>query len=291
MYPRQFLTPIYMNLLGLFSGRGVQTISKLDSFLFNFPREVEIVADSSVSILLPPDPHYIGYLWKLHELHVSQAIANLAKSGDTVVDIGANVGYFSAYAVAAVGKQGKVFCLEPEPKNFTYLQQNCDRLQNNGFDCRAYKLAASNLAGRVNLRVHRLSTYHSIEDNAHELDRVEKIEGINTVRLDDWAESENISRISLLKIDTEGHEPRVLEGASRLYKARAIDYTILECRSEQIANYIDNFSQELKLYQLVWDGEKWCSCSAQSIENRTDCLLSLQPVSPDMLTRNAQIQL
>jgi len=289
MYPRKFLIPIYLNLLELSSGRGVQTLSKLDAFLFNFQREVEINADGSVSIFLPPDPHYIGYLFKLHELHVSQAIINLVKSGDVVVDIGANVGYFSAYAVAAVGKQGKVFCLEPEAKNFKYLKQNCDQLQSQGFDCQAYRIAASATAGQVNLRVHQLSTYHAIEDENHALEGVVKIEVIDTVRLDDWADSQNISHISLLKIDTEGHEPKVIEGASRLYKSQSIDYTILECRSEQIANYIDNFSHELQLHQLVWDGKKWHNCTAQSLEHRTDCLLSIQPVDPDLLTRNTEI--
>jgi FkbM family methyltransferase len=283
MYPEKLLIPLYRNLLRLSSGRGAHTLAKVDASLFNFQREIAINSDGSVSILLPPNPHFLGYLLKVHELHVSQAITRLVNEGDVVVDVGANIGYFSGWAAAAVGQQGQVFCLEPEIQNFEHLKTNCDWLKNRGFNCFAYQLGASSNNGQAELRIHRHSTYHSIEDEYHNLDKIERTETINLVRLDEWVKSQDIHKISLLKIDTEGHEPKVLEGASRLYEARAVNYTLLECRSEYISSYVDNFCKEFNLYQLVWDGHQWHDSTQQISNSKAECLLSVQPVSPESL--------
>jgi FkbM family methyltransferase len=283
MYPAKTLINLYRNLLRLSSGRGAHTLAKIDASLFKFQREIPINSDGSVSILIPPNPHFLGYVIKIHEQYVSQAITRLVKDGDVVVDVGANIGYFSAWAVATVGKQGQVFCLEPEVQNFEHLKVNCDWLKNKGFNCFACNLAASSTNGEATLRIHRHSTYHSIEDEYHHLDQVEGTQTINTVRLDDWADSQHIHKISLLKIDTEGHEPKVLEGASRLYEAGAVDYTLLECRSKYISSYVDDFCKEFNLYQLAWDGHQWNDSTLQPLNSKAECLLSVRPVHPASL--------
>jgi Methyltransferase FkbM domain len=129
------------------------------------------------------------------------------------------------------------------------------------------------------LNIHRYSTYHAIEDTHHQLDKVEGTQVIPTVTLDEWVQSQGLPKISLVKIDTEGHEPQVLEGARKLFENKAIDCTILECRSDYIANYIDEFVKTFKLHQFCWDGFNWNPVSLNKIENKTDCLLSTQPIS------------
>ncbi len=47
-------------------------------------------------------------------------------TGDTVVDIGANIGYYTLLMSNLVGNGGKVFAFEPEPKNFEILQKNLE---------------------------------------------------------------------------------------------------------------------------------------------------------------------
>ncbi|NEP01920.1 MAG: FkbM family methyltransferase [Symploca sp. SIO2E9] len=283
MYPDKFLLPLYRNILHLSLGRGEQTLAKIDALIFNLQRKTVIHCNKNISILLPPDPHFFRYLIKSHEQHVSNAISNLAKDGDVVVDVGANIGYFSAYAAAAVGKFGQVFCLEPEAKNFEYLKANCDLIQRSGFNCSAFQLAASSVSGQATLNIHRYSTYHAIEDEQHNLDKVENKQLIKTVTLDEWSQSQALTNISLLKIDTEGHEPKVLEGARQLFEARAIDFVILECRSDYLANFIDEFCKEFSLNQLVWDGQDWHQTTLQSLAYKTECLLSKEPISPTLL--------
>lgn len=283
MYPEQILIPLYQNILRLSLRRGEHTIAKIDTFLFKSQRKITINYENRICIILPPDPHFFRYLIKSHERHISDAIGKLAKNGDVFVDVGANIGYFSAYAAAAVGKQGQVFCFEPEAKNFKCLRVNCELIQRFGFNCSAYNLAVSSTSGKATLNIHRHSTHHAIEDDHHHLDKIENTQVISTVTLDEWTQSQSIKNISLLKVDAEGHEPRVLEGAKRLFEARAINFTILECRSKQLAMFIDNFCKEFSLYQLVWDGGSWRKNTVQSLKFSTECLLSTQPILPTSL--------
>jgi FkbM family methyltransferase len=283
MYLEKFLVPFYHTILRLSSGRGEHMLAKLDAFLFRANRHVTISDDDKISIIVPPDPHFFRYLLKSHERHISNVIGKLVKPGDVVIDVGANIGYFSAYAAVAVGKCGKVLCFEPEASNFEYLRANCDLWQKNGFKCSAINLAASATTGQATLNIHRFSTYHAIEDEHHRLDKIEGKQVINTITLDEWVSCCKLNSISLLKIDTEGHEAQVLEGAKTLFKAKVITNTILECRSDYLARLIDDFCQEYGLHQLVWDGHFWLKATLQSLSYRTECLLSTEPILPGSL--------
>lgn len=283
MYPESILRPLYRNALSLTKGRGEHTLAKIDSFLFKYKRQITINGAQQVKFIIPPDSHFFRYLIKTHEPHVEQAISKLAKPGDIVIDVGANIGYFSAYAASAVGKKGQVFCFEPENSNFAILQSNCESYNREGYNCSAYKLALSSHPGVATLNIHRHSTYHSLDDEHHILDKVEAQQTVETTTLDSWIENHNIKEISFLKLDTEGHEAKVLEGANKLFQTQKIKYTLLECRSDHLANFIDNFCQQHNLYQLVWDGNNWHQSNLSRIKNQTECLLSVQSLSPEIL--------
>lgn len=283
MYPEKILVPLYRSVLRATLGRGAHTLAKLDSRLFSTLREVTIGQKSDVTMSLPPDPHYFGYLLKSHETHITRVIQKLVKGGDTFVDVGANIGYFTMYGALAVGVNGQVLCLEPEEKNYNYLTANCASLSARGYNCQAYRLAASSGNGHATLNIHKFSTYHAIEDEFYHLDKIEATESVSAVRLDDWAEGQGIKSIAFLKIDTEGHEPKVLEGARRLYETRMVDFTVLECQSPRIGAFVDEFCEALDLHQLVWDGQRWNRIKLQNATHKTECLISTNVVRPESL--------
>lgn len=271
------LIPLYTNLLRVSKGRGAHTLARWDSKLFMGERTIAISNRTQISI--PSDPHFFGYLTKSHENHVSDALKLLCEEGDTVIDIGANIGYFTAYAADIVGYKGKVFCFEPEAQNFKYLDDNCHLLGKQGFACKASCLAISSASGTATLNIHRHSTYHTLNAN-HQLDNVEDQKIVHTISLDEWTEANSISHIHFLKIDTEGHEKDVLLGCRELFDREAIDYVLLECRSEHLSRFIDDFAQEFSLCQLVWDGEKWHQATLSEFDYKTECLLSKKIISP-----------
>jgi FkbM family methyltransferase len=64
------------------------------------------------------------YLFGTFEPATVKVLKRLVKSGDTALDIGANVGYMSLVLAKFVGKSGRVFSFEPDSKNFASLKRN-----------------------------------------------------------------------------------------------------------------------------------------------------------------------
>ena len=62
-------------------------------------------------------------IWEPHE---TSLILDLLQPGDTFLDVGANIGYFSILAAAAVGEAGSVMAYEPDPENYRLLQANVE---------------------------------------------------------------------------------------------------------------------------------------------------------------------
>ena len=54
----------------------------------------------------------------------TQLVQELVRSGDTVIDIGANVGYYTLLFSELVGETGRVIAFEPDPNNFALLERN-----------------------------------------------------------------------------------------------------------------------------------------------------------------------
>jgi FkbM family methyltransferase len=273
MNPYNLIIPVFRTLLSLSRGRGEHFLAKIDAILYPFPRIVSL-ENQEITLYIPPNAHFFRFLIQTHENHIKNVIYKIVSDGDTFVDIGANIGYFSAHAIAAVGRTGQVFCFEPESENFNILNKNCEIFQRKGYHCKAFPLAVSSNNGFAILNIHRYSTYHAIESKHHKLDRVERQQGIETISLDSWAYSQCVNNIKLLKIDTEGHELDVLEGARGLFQEKRIEYSILECRDKYVATHIDDFCYENKLNQFVWDGKFWQKSLIHKVEKATDCLIT-----------------
>ncbi len=60
----------------------------------------------------------------IHEETTTNLFKKTIKKGDTIVDLGANIGYFTLLAAKLTGREGKVYSFEPEPKNYNYLLKN-----------------------------------------------------------------------------------------------------------------------------------------------------------------------
>lgn len=126
--------------------------------------------------------------------------------GSLVVDVGANVGFFTLRFADWVGQQGRVIAIEPESRNFAELQR---RLVINGYAGRvaAHCAVADRVAGEARLLVnpdhpgdHKIGD-HGIAVRAHTLDGL-------------CADSDR--PVSLVKIDVQGAAMRVLAGAEDL---------------------------------------------------------------------------
>jgi FkbM family methyltransferase len=156
------------------------------------------------------------------DLEVTEALFRLVEPGEIAVDAGANIGYMASIMAFRVGPRGRVLAFEPHPYVFKRLLANLERWVDDArtgtVDPRCAALAAH--AGSAMLRTNN-DTFVSNEGSAA-LMTVDCARGaadvtlheVELVRLDD-AVSDDES-VGVLKIDVEGGELGVLEGARRM---------------------------------------------------------------------------
>ena len=150
------------------------------------------------------------------EMAVTRVFQGCLQPGMTVLDIGANIGYFSLHAAEAVGPQGRVFAFEPAPQNLWFLRHN---LSLNGFGwAQIVDKALWHEAGTMTLRLTDDSCGgHSLVGfNAAELDEDSRVT-VETITLDDFLGDDN--RVDVIKMDAEGAEPFIFEGMKRTLEA------------------------------------------------------------------------
>ncbi len=157
-------------------------------------------------------------------------IGDFVSRGDWVLDIGANIGHYTSLFSDAVGPTGRVFAFEPIPETFALLAANC-RL----FAHRNVTLLNVALSDRSDVASMTIPRWESGIENLYE-SRL----GGNGVGQDVFCCSVDClrlpHRISLAKIDVEGHELPVLRGMTQLLE-RDRPVLVVEASSPDIVSW------------------------------------------------------
>lgn len=136
--------------------------------------------------------------------------------GSVFLDIGAQVGQYTLLASGIVGKQGRVVGFEPDPQTFRLLTTNIqmNHLEHNTVVVQA---AVSNKSGNENLHLSQTQNIgaNSLLPPAHGLASGQSVP-VACWRLDDYLSANQITKVDLIKIDVEGAELLVLNGAADL---------------------------------------------------------------------------
>lgn len=145
-----------------------------------------------------------------YEREESGKVRRLLHRGETFLDVGANIGYFTALGANLVGPSGRVIAVEPSPYAFGRL---CEMVRINSLaQCETLNIGLSNQPGHLPIYLDESFHNHSptmVSLGTKEYARVE----VRT--LDDLLEERKIERVDLLKLDVEGYELKVLTGAVR----------------------------------------------------------------------------
>jgi FkbM family methyltransferase len=142
------------------------------------------------------------------EANSVDGLKSLVTPGATVVDVGANVGFFTRRFARWVGEQGSVIAIEPEPRNFADL---LDVLREDGTLARVrlIEAAAAEYNGTAHLKL------NPIHPGDHKLAADGTGIDVKTVRLDDILAERKWPKVALVKIDVQGAGERVLDGAEQ----------------------------------------------------------------------------
>lgn len=154
----------------------------------------------------------------LYELSTVRTMKKFLKRGDIFIDVGANIGYFTALGANLVGKTGEVHSFEPIPLYFDHLKKVAD--VNPDYGITINKCALGENAGTAKIDFTKPphiggSTFilNTVQDHIP----VQTIE-VPVIRLDQYLKEKGIEKISLIKMDTEGFEFPILKGLQNYFE-------------------------------------------------------------------------
>ena len=158
-----------------------------------------------------------------------------AKDAHTIIDIGANTGFFSLVG-KTVNPAAIIYGFEPLPKFRALFQANCDA---NHYDIHVDKRAVSDFVGssifyvpeefQGNEYSSSLSKEHYLKHQSTEPLQV----SVEVTTFDDFMQEVNLGPIDLVKIDAEGHDFEVLAGMKETIRKYQPDF-LVEIHSDEI---------------------------------------------------------
>src|SRR5215207_392151 len=194
----------------------------------------------STQVALSLDPEQMSQQFMLNALNSGQLyepetslfLGAVLGPGDTFIDVGAHVGYFSMLAAALVGPTGRVVSFEPDTSNYAHLLEHVER--NAAAQVIPVPLAVG-AAPRVadffvnadNDGGHGLWAVgsHPFNTRTREAPRTRKV---FLTTLDDFVGTSGARRVKAIKIDAEGSELAVLEGARQLLEQHQVPFVVAE---------------------------------------------------------------
>jgi len=137
----------------------------------------------------------------------TEIFKKIVRKGDVVIDIGANIGYYTLIAAKLVGDSGIVITFEPEPYNFHLLKKN---VEVNGYkNVILEQRAVSNK--NANLKLF-LSEDNIGDHRIYQPSESRKSIEIESIRLDDYIKNAGIDKVNIIKMDIQGAEGLALQG-------------------------------------------------------------------------------
>jgi len=150
-----------------------------------------------------------------------RGVERIVAGGDTVLDIGANMGFYTIFLSRLVGPNGSVVSVEPVDATFKLLTHMVRKLSLD--NVRTKNIAVSDHAGEVTMEVpvnaDGQEDYYlaKIVSGGGESNTRKVVVEVNTI---DGLVAESNLKVSFLKIDVEGHELTCLKGAQSLFRTQ-----------------------------------------------------------------------
>ncbi|WP_161603404.1 FkbM family methyltransferase [Blastopirellula marina] len=179
--------------------------------------EGEVMIRSEAGYVIVPSCEHavMAHLIETGDLEVGTRLLlqRVLKPGDTFVDVGCHIGMHTLAAAQILRGNGRIFSFEPSAKNHLFLQKS---LILNGCQgiVTTFNCAVSNQAGEQPLYLGKISTHQSLFPLSPDEAKGDEFEVVKTIRLDEAVPPDE--KVRLIKIDAEGAELQVLEGAKSI---------------------------------------------------------------------------
>ena len=154
---------------------------------------------------------HVGYVLGTTEPDVQAALDMLLRPGMTVYDIGANVGFHALSAARRIGPDAKVICFEPLSENAKQIDYNA--ASNNFTNIQVITTALGSAEGEAAFWTSKQPTWGKLTSVGTKPDKFAKEVKVKICRLDTVVDDLKLPSPELIKMDVEGAEMDVLEGA------------------------------------------------------------------------------
>jgi FkbM family methyltransferase len=169
------------------------------------------------------------YLEGIYEAGTLDVLRRILRTGDTFLDVGANIGLMTLAASRWAGRDGRVYAFEPVPETYDLLRRNLEINGSANVHARCLALGSTSGTARVYERpeVNRGAASLVRPENPTRDHRVE----VGT--LDEFLHGEGVEDVRAVKADVEGWELEVLRGGRRLFSRVGAPILIIECSRNQ----------------------------------------------------------
>lgn len=208
--------------------------------------------------LNPNDPVVSGAIFfNVYEKSEIKFIKSISFKGMKVIDIGANIGYYTTLLSQEAGDKGLILAIEPDLESFKYLSRSINSLENK--NVLSFPIAASNLRQKLPLYISKDNRgdnrlYQNNQKRDHFL--------VDCLTIDELSFQTKIESFDLIKIDVQGYEPKVFQGMQKTIRSSK-NLTILTefwpkgiiQAGESPVNFLRTLRKmKLKLFELKKNG-------------------------------------
>jgi FkbM family methyltransferase len=190
------------------------------------PKPLRMLANASIRCVVPSllerhgvkialnplDPVISGALTlNVYEQAETKFFLSTCKPGMTFLDIGANVGYYTALALSRMRGSGRIVALEPDPENYRFLQKTiaANAGSSSGVVITTVPKAASDHSGRMTL----FTSSDNRGDNRLYANQLADSQcDVDVLTVDSLLDEMNISTVDFIKMDVQGYEGFVIRG-------------------------------------------------------------------------------
>jgi len=227
-------------------------ISRGQGFLLDFFLTVVGRSNSEYSIRISDGRIFRGDLWNIryralfwyrtHEPIETLLFKNLVRSGDVVLDVGANIGWYTTLAGELVGS-GKVYAFEPVDIVASELQKNVNLNQLTNVTVQQIALSDRSGFGHIWFAVEDWGLSSLIQRNP--LKSIKH--SIELQTLDDWVKENRMKTITFIKCDIEGAETLFLKGGMTTLQ-RFQPLIMMELNAPTLNNFGLQVDELLKIF-------------------------------------------
>ena len=128
------------------------------------------------------------------------------RQGDTVLDIGANIGFYAEILSSIVGEKGTVHCFEPDATNFKHLQNRCTKLPNIHINHKA-------VSDKTEVIKIYTSKQLTVDHRTYKPDDYDKEIDIHAIAIDEYLSANPV--VNFIKMDIQGFEMSAVKGMTK----------------------------------------------------------------------------